>query len=318
MLAGHLDTVPIGDRALWTTPPTTGVIRDGRVFGRGACDDKFALAVELFLAKAFRDLGITPPCDLYLNGYVDEEFGGGNGALAAVLRDPCDFAINMDSDHMDIVHCGVGGQRLALILRHREVQDACNDMIEAIHLTKQCIDRFGARRVSELSQNSYFKGTPIPQKALRYMNIVTGLNTNDRHLGTVDFAFYTDRPRAQIEAEYKVLFSEIEQALAPLHIFIDKIIWRSRFFNYAASDKTHPQIKRLRDVTEKQTGKAPAVCGMCLSDLNLFIHHSNGNAVSFGVGRDFAQVGGAHQPDEFVDCEELVRFVKVLAEFILE
>ena len=61
MLAGHLDTVPIGDRSLWTVPPTAGVMRDGKIFGRGACDDKFALAAELFLAKALRELDIVPP-----------------------------------------------------------------------------------------------------------------------------------------------------------------------------------------------------------------------------------------------------------------
>ena len=88
--------------------------------------------ISVSVLSRMNDLAIVPPRDLYLNGYVDEEFGGGNGALAAVLRDPCDFVINMDSDHMNIVHCGVGGQRLALKLRHRDVQDACNDMIEAI------------------------------------------------------------------------------------------------------------------------------------------------------------------------------------------
>ena len=93
MLAGHLDTVPLGDESLWETPPTKGVIRDGRIYGRGACDDKFALAVEIFLAKAFRELGVTTQNDVYLTGYVDEEYGGGDGALAACVKYPCDFAL---------------------------------------------------------------------------------------------------------------------------------------------------------------------------------------------------------------------------------
>ena len=318
MLAGHLDTVPIGDEALWTTPPIKGVIRDGHIYGRGACDDKFALAVEVFLAKAFRELGVTTKNDVYLTGYVDEEYGGGNGALAACVKYPCDFAINMDSDDMDIVHCGVGGQRLALCLKHRDTQDACNDMMEAIYLTKKCIDKFGARRRAELAENRYFKDTVIPQTALRFMNAVTGLNTNDRHLGTVDFAFYTDRSREEIEAEYRELFAEIAAALDPLRIDIDRVIWRSRFFRYAAADKAHPDIALLHRVTEEQAGKPPKVCGMCLSDLNLFINTLNGNAVSFGVGQDFSVEGGAHQPNEFVDGEALVCFTKAIAAFILE
>ena len=318
MLAGHLDTVPLGDEALWETPPTKGVIRNGRIYGRGACDDKFSLAVEVFLARAFRALGVPLENDVYLTGYVDEEYGGGDGALAACVKYPCDFAINMDSDDMDIIHCGVGGQRLALHLRHRETQDACNDMIEAIYLTKKCIDRFGERRRAEMAQNLYFKDTPIPQKALRYMNVATGLNTNDRHLGIVDFAYYTDSPREQIEAEYKALFAEIDRVLAPLSIYIEDITYRSRFFCYAAADKQHPNIGLLGRALKAQTGKEAKVCGMCLSDLNLFINTLGGNAVSCGVCRDFSEVGGSHQPDEFVVCEDMVLFTKAIIDFILE
>ena len=57
---------------------------------------------------------------------------------------------------------------------------------------------------------------------------------------------------------------------------------------------------------------------MCLSDLNLFINISGGNAVSWGVGRDFAVEGGAHQPDEYVACDDLVEFTKLIAQFIFD
>lgn len=318
MLAGHMDTVPLGDESLWSTPPTKGVIRDGRIFGRGANDDKFSLAVMLFLAKAFTELGITLQNDVHLVGYVDEEYGGGNGALAACLKYPCDFAVNMDSDYMDIIHCGVGGQRLALVLKHARVQDACNDMIEAIHRAKQEIDKFGARRCSELAEDPYFKDTPIPQTALRFMNVVTGLNTNDRHLGVVDFAYYTNATREQIEREYEALFAAINDSLAPLEISIDHVIYRSRFFRYAAADKEHALIRLLHRTIAAQIGRETKVCGMCLSDLNLFINHTNGNAVSCGVCKDFSVEGGAHQPNECVECDELVDFTKAMAQFILE
>ena len=55
MLAAHLDTVPIGDDSLWTVEPTKGFIKDGKIWGRGACDDKYALAAWLFLAKAIKE-----------------------------------------------------------------------------------------------------------------------------------------------------------------------------------------------------------------------------------------------------------------------
>lgn len=318
MLAGHLDTMPVGDTALWSMPPLKGTVRDGWIFGRGANDDKFALAVELFLARAFGELGITLQNDVYLGGYVDEEFGGGNGALALCVKYPCDFTINMDSDYMDIIHCGVGGQRLAIVLRHPEPQDNCGIVMEGLYLAKREVDRFGERRRAELAKNPYLKDSHLPRTALRYMNIVSGTNTNDRHLGTLDFAFYTDRDSETIQKELDALIESIRTAVAPLGLEVDEVIYRSRLFRYAAADKSHAEILRLQKHITQLTGKEPRVYAMSLSDLNIFINNTGGNAVSCGVCRGFADEGGAHQPDERVSCEELVAFTKSIASYILE
>ena len=68
MCAGHLDTVPAGDMSLWTMDAFTGNISDGKIWGRGACDDKYSLATMLFLAKAFHDLGIKPKNNILFTG----------------------------------------------------------------------------------------------------------------------------------------------------------------------------------------------------------------------------------------------------------
>ena len=318
MLAGHLDTVPVGDESLWTVPPVKGTLKDGWIYGRGANDDKFSLAVELFLAKAFTKLGIRLKNNLVLGGYSDEEYGGGDGALALCLKHKADFAINMDSDYMDIIHCGVGGQRIALVLRHPEPQDNCGAVLEGLYLAKAEIDKFGRRRSAELAQNPYFKGTPIPGKALRYMNAITGTQTNDRHLGTLDFAFYTDLDSEVIRRELAELFESIRGAIAPLGLLLDEIIYRGRLFRYAATDKEHPEVVRLQRQIREVAKKQAAGCGMCLSDLNIFINNLNKNAVSCGVCLDFSEAGGAHQPDERVNCEDLVAFTKAIASYILE
>jgi succinyl-diaminopimelate desuccinylase len=56
-LAGHTDVVAPGPEADWTAPPFDPVLRDGRLYGRGAADMKGALAamvcaVEGYLAEA--------------------------------------------------------------------------------------------------------------------------------------------------------------------------------------------------------------------------------------------------------------------------
>ena len=51
LLNGHIDVVPVGDEAAWTTPPWDPAVRDGRVYGRGAVDMKGGLVCALFAAE---------------------------------------------------------------------------------------------------------------------------------------------------------------------------------------------------------------------------------------------------------------------------
>ncbi|MBB4664449.1 M20 family metallopeptidase [Conexibacter arvalis] len=51
ILNGHLDTVPVDDPAGWSVPPFAGELRDGHVYGRGACDMKAGLAVQIALLR---------------------------------------------------------------------------------------------------------------------------------------------------------------------------------------------------------------------------------------------------------------------------
>lgn len=48
--AGHTDVVPVGDEKRWTCDPFGGEIKDGQIWGRGACDMKGAIAA--FVAAA--------------------------------------------------------------------------------------------------------------------------------------------------------------------------------------------------------------------------------------------------------------------------
>src|SRR5438128_1403601 len=43
-LDAHVDTVDVGNKANWTVDPFQGAVKDGIIYGRGACDMKGALA----------------------------------------------------------------------------------------------------------------------------------------------------------------------------------------------------------------------------------------------------------------------------------
>jgi len=318
MLAGHADTMPIGDLSLWTVPPTDGLIKDEKIYGRGACDDKYALATMLFLAKALKELGIELENDIYLTAYVDEEFGGGNGALAAAVKYPCDFYLNLDCKNLDVWNVAAGGQRIILHLAHPDFQHSCGAMMEALHICKCELDIFAKRRFAELEINPLFDNSIIPKTAFRYMNMGTGLNTNDRHKGVFDFAFYTDKTREEIWRELEVTFASINEKCAPLGIKIDKVVESSRFFTHGFVDKSNPNIKLLEKVGKNTVGREIGVKASCLSDLSLFLSAAPGRAVSFGAGRDFDVPGGAHLPDEFIECDSLLNFAKIIAGYVLE
>ncbi|MEM7614000.1 MAG: M20/M25/M40 family metallo-hydrolase, partial [Pseudomonadota bacterium] len=69
----HIDVVEVG--AGWTLDPFEGVIRDGRVYGRGACDMKGGLASSIVAAEAFIDLNPDHPGSIEISATADEETG---------------------------------------------------------------------------------------------------------------------------------------------------------------------------------------------------------------------------------------------------
>ncbi|MEP9396067.1 acetylornithine deacetylase/succinyl-diaminopimelate desuccinylase family protein [Mesorhizobium sp. KR2-14] len=73
----HIDVVEAGDG--WTLDPFAGVVKDGRVYGRGACDMKGGLAASIIAAEAFMDVYPDFPGAIEISGTVDEESGGFGG-----------------------------------------------------------------------------------------------------------------------------------------------------------------------------------------------------------------------------------------------
>jgi acetylornithine deacetylase len=85
MLSGHIDTVPPG-RNEWEDSPWSGVLRDGRIYGRGSYDMKGGLVAAFAVIAALKENDIRLVGDLMCESVVDEEWGGGGGTLAARLR----------------------------------------------------------------------------------------------------------------------------------------------------------------------------------------------------------------------------------------
>ena len=81
---GHLDVVQTG--AGWTVDPFGGLVRDGKVYGRGACDMKGGLAAAVVAMEALIDSGLDLPGAIEISGTVDEESGGYGGVAYLAER----------------------------------------------------------------------------------------------------------------------------------------------------------------------------------------------------------------------------------------
>jgi len=79
-LYAHHDVQPTGDPARWTTPPFEAHERDGRLYGRGSCDDKGGVTVHLAVLRAF---GGRPPIGVKL--FIEGEEEIGSPSMAAML-----------------------------------------------------------------------------------------------------------------------------------------------------------------------------------------------------------------------------------------
>lgn len=76
----HVDVVPIGEESAWQYPPFGGEIHDGRVYGRGAGDDKASVTAQVMAAIALARSGVPFDGALIVTEVADEEIGGAAGA----------------------------------------------------------------------------------------------------------------------------------------------------------------------------------------------------------------------------------------------
>lgn len=102
LLYAHHDVQPVGDLELWDRPPFDPEIEDGRMYGRGAADDKAGVMTHVAALRALAQ--VLPDPDLGLVMFVEGEEECGSATVAATLierRDQlrCDVAVVCDSDN---------------------------------------------------------------------------------------------------------------------------------------------------------------------------------------------------------------------------
>ena len=85
VLNGHIDVVSYEPLDQWTSHPLAAEVRDGRLYGRGACDMKGGIAAMTFAAEVLAAAGVRLAGDLVVATNTDEESSGA-GSMALVER----------------------------------------------------------------------------------------------------------------------------------------------------------------------------------------------------------------------------------------
>jgi succinyl-diaminopimelate desuccinylase len=80
---GHTDVVPVGDAGAWTHDPFGAEVKDGVMYGRGACDMKSGVAA--FVAAAIDFVRVTPPDGAVILAITGDEEGEGKDGTVAIL-----------------------------------------------------------------------------------------------------------------------------------------------------------------------------------------------------------------------------------------
>ena len=102
VLEAHMDTVSVQGMLI---PPFEPTVKDGRMFGRGACDTKAGLASMMHALAWVHAQPTKPPCDVLLAAVVDEEYSfrgvmrflEEQKADAAIVAEPTDLRVAIAS-----------------------------------------------------------------------------------------------------------------------------------------------------------------------------------------------------------------------------
>ncbi|MGB9596279.1 MAG: M20 family metallopeptidase, partial [Candidatus Poribacteria bacterium] len=79
LFMSHTDTVPVGDESKWKHPPFSGMLDDGRIYGRGADDCKSVVASEAMAMILLKRSGIPLKRSIIFTAGCDEETGSRYG-----------------------------------------------------------------------------------------------------------------------------------------------------------------------------------------------------------------------------------------------
>lgn len=304
VLSGHTDVVPV-DGQPWSSDPFTLTERDGRLYGRGACDMKGFAAVALAAVPKALQAGLKRPIQLALS--YDEEIGmaGARRLVPAMAENmpPAAACIVGEPTMMQVITGHKGALMLQTHVRGFEVHSSIvhagvSAVFNAARLVTWLEEQMEANRraAAENGGNALYD----PPYTTLHVGVIQGGTA--RNIVARDCAFATDirtlpnDNSADWLARYRAKVAEIDAAMKTVR---------------PEAGITVEVVGDIAGCRPEPDGAAEALCRALTGD-------NAEHAVSYGTEAGIFQSGGystcvcgpgdiaqAHQPDEFLDVAQL-------------
>jgi acetylornithine deacetylase/succinyl-diaminopimelate desuccinylase family protein len=301
LLNGHIDTMPAGDG--WTTDPFEAVVRDGRVYGLGACDMKAGVAAMSAALLAVKRSGIELGGRVLLDAVVDEEATGAGTKHTIAAGRRADFAVIGEPTELQIVRLGNGQVNFELHVLGRaghgstpeSGRNAIADAAAFVMLVEEENARLARTPAPLIGPASYNVGrirgglqtSIIPAECVVGLDrrILPGQRVRDAicDVDALLLRLARERPGARVERTVEIEYEPFEV------------------------DEQLPGCQILRDAAAEVAGRRIGFEGMRATTDAVYLTEADTPTVIFGPG----SIRQAHQPDEFVSLEQLHQATRV-------
>ncbi len=322
---GHIDVVEPGHG--WSLNPFAGVVREGRLFGRGACDMKGGIAAAVVALECIIEAGIEFPGAMEFSGTVDEESGGYAGVAWLAergwfSRPRVDHVIIPEPLNVDRICIGHRGVWWAEIETFGRIAHGSMPFLGdcAIRHMGAFLNRIERHLMPKLATRQTAMPVVPPQARQSTLNI------NAIHGGLAeDFdglpsPLVADRCRLVIDRRF-LIEEDLAAVKAEVIAILDQLQRERPHFSYRIEDimevlpsmtpRDAPVVRALSAEIERILDK-PAelvVSPGTYDQKHIYRIGKLEDCVAYGPGI----LELAHQPDEYVLIDDLVASAKVMA-----
>jgi len=323
-LNGHIDVVEAGEG--WTVDPWAGVVREGKLFGRGTCDMKGGIAAAVVAAETLLELEPDLPGAIEISGTADEESGGYGGvawlARKGFFSKPrVDHVIIPEPLNVDRVCIGHRGVWWAEVTTHGRIAHG------SMPFLGDCAVRHMGAFLRALEEELWPKlarrrtAMPVVPEAARASTLNVNAIQGGQPLGEgLPSPCVPDSCRIVLDRRF-LIEERLEEVKGEVRAILERLARERPGFRWSMRDLfevepvlTDPGLPVPRTVASAirtVLGTEPAfVCSPGTYDQK-HVARIGGlqDCVAYGPGI----LDLAHQPDEFVGIEDLVTATKVLA-----